>query len=37
MADGMNVFKPLASEEMAQIVDLWEGQRYLWNPADKDY
>ena len=29
-------FQPLASEEMASFVDLWEGQRYLWDPADKD-
>ena len=30
-------FTPFASEEMASFVVLWEGQRYLWDPADKDY
>ena len=30
-------FQPLASVEMASFVDLWDGQRYLWDPADKDY
>ena len=29
-------FQPLTSEKMALIVDLWEGQRYLWDPAEKD-
>ena len=29
-------FQPLTSEEMASFVDLWEGQHYLWEPADKD-
>ena len=27
----------LASEEMVLFVDLREGRRYLWDPADKDY
>ena len=30
------IFQPLTSEEMASSVDVWEGQRYLWDPADKD-
>ena len=33
---GRECFQPLASEEMASFVDLWEGQRYLWDPAEKD-
>ena len=36
MADGVNVSSLFFSEEMASFVDLWEGQRYLWDPADKD-
>ena len=27
----------LISEEMVLFVDLWDGQRGLWDPADKDY
>ena len=32
----LECFQPLSSEKMASFVDLWEGQHYLWDPADKD-
>ena len=35
MDDGVDI--SLASEEMDLFVDLWEAQRCLWDPADRDY
>ena len=32
---GALIFQPLASEEMASFVDLWEGQRNLWVPKER--
>ena len=32
----LGCFQPFALEEMAWFVDLWEGQCYLWDPADND-
>ena len=29
-------FQPLALDKMASFVAMWEGEHYLWDPADKD-
>ena len=34
MDDGVDI--SLGSEEMDVVVDLWEAQRCLWDPADRD-
>ena len=35
MDDGVDI--SLGSEEVDVFVDLWEAQRCLWDPADRDY
>ena len=37
MDEGMNVFSLSLGGEMVLFLGLWEGKRYLWDPADKDF